>query len=44
VDSPDDALGALITLAREDSVAGTWVAGERVHPRGLGDRMSPSKS
>jgi guanine deaminase len=33
VDSPDDALGALITLAREDSVVGTWVAGERVHPR-----------
>lgn len=33
VDSPDDALGALITLAREESVAGTWVAGERVHPR-----------
>ena len=33
VDSPDDALGALITLAREESVAGTWVAGERGHPR-----------
>ena len=33
VSSPDDALGALITLAREDSVVGTWVAGERVHRR-----------
>jgi guanine deaminase len=33
VDSPDHALGALITLAREDAVVGTWVAGERVHAR-----------
>jgi guanine deaminase len=33
VDSPDHALGALITLAREDTVVGTWVAGERVHAR-----------
>ncbi len=33
VESPDHALGALITLAREDSVAGAWVAGERVCPR-----------
>jgi len=33
VDSPDQALGALITLAREESVAGTWVAGEPVHRR-----------
>src|SRR5262245_9116929 len=33
VDSADQALGALITLAREDSVAGTWVGGERVYER-----------
>jgi guanine deaminase len=33
-DSADHALGALITLAREESVAGTWVGGERVHERG----------
>ena len=33
VDSPDQALGALITLAREESVAGTRVAGEPVHRR-----------
>ena len=33
VESPDHALGALITLAREDSVAATWVAGEAVHRR-----------
>ena len=33
VESPDHALGALITLAREDSVVATWVAGEAVHRR-----------
>jgi guanine deaminase len=32
-DSAEQALGALITLAREESVAGTWVAGDRVHRR-----------
>lgn len=32
-DSVQQALGALITLAREETVAGTWVAGERVHRR-----------
>jgi guanine deaminase len=32
-ESPEQALGALITLAREESVVGTWVAGERVHER-----------
>ena len=32
-DSPEDALGALITLAREESVAAAWVAGEPVHGR-----------
>jgi guanine deaminase len=32
-ESPEQALGALITLAREESVAGTWVAGEPVHRR-----------
>jgi len=33
VESADHALGALITLAREESVASTWVGGERVHRR-----------
>jgi guanine deaminase len=32
-DSAEEALGALITLAREESVAGTWVGGDRVHER-----------
>jgi guanine deaminase len=32
-ESAEQALGALITLAREESVAGTWVAGEQVHQR-----------
>jgi guanine deaminase len=32
-DSAEQALGALITLAREESVAGTWVGGDRVHER-----------
>jgi guanine deaminase len=32
-DSAEQALGALITLAREESVAGTWVAGDQVHRR-----------
>jgi guanine deaminase len=32
-DSPEQALGALITLAREESVAGAWVAGDQVHRR-----------
>jgi guanine deaminase len=32
-DSPEDALGVLITLAREESVAAAWVAGEPVHGR-----------
>jgi guanine deaminase len=32
-ESAEQALGALITLAREESVAGTWVAGDRVHER-----------
>jgi hypothetical protein len=27
------ALGALITLAREETVAATWVGGDRVHER-----------
>ena len=43
-ESPEQALGALITLAREESVAGTWVGGDRVHEHGVGDRMSPSTS
>jgi guanine deaminase len=33
VGSPEHALGALITLAREESVVSTWVAGEPVHRR-----------
>jgi guanine deaminase len=32
-ESGEQALGALITLAREETVAGTWVAGEPVHAR-----------
>ena len=32
-ESAEQALGALITLAREESVAGTWVGGDRVHGR-----------
>jgi len=32
-DSGEQALGALITLAREDAVAATWVGGEPVHRR-----------
>jgi len=32
-ESLEQALGALITLAREESVAATWVAGEPVHRR-----------
>jgi guanine deaminase len=32
-ESAEQALGALITLAREESVVATWVAGEQVHPR-----------
>jgi guanine deaminase len=32
-ESPEHALGALITLAREESVAATWVGGEQVHRR-----------
>jgi guanine deaminase len=32
-DSAEEALGALITLAREESVAATLVAGEPVHER-----------
>jgi guanine deaminase len=32
-ESAEQALGAVITLAREESVAGTWVAGDRVHER-----------
>jgi guanine deaminase len=32
-DSAEEALGALITLAREESVAATWVGGEPVHSR-----------
>jgi guanine deaminase len=32
-ESAEDALGALITLAREESVAAAWVAGEPVHGR-----------
>jgi guanine deaminase len=43
-ESPEQALGALITLAREESVMGTWVGGDEVHRRGLGDRMSPPRS
>jgi guanine deaminase len=33
-ESAEQALGALITLAREETVAGTWVGGDRVHERG----------
>jgi guanine deaminase len=33
-ESAEEALGALITLAREESVVGTWVAGDRIHERG----------
>jgi guanine deaminase len=32
-ESAEQALGALITLAREESVAGTWVGGDQVHRR-----------
>ena len=32
-ESAEQALGALMTLAREESVVATWVAGDRVHPR-----------
>ena len=32
-DSAEEALGALITLAREESVTATWVAGDQVHGR-----------
>jgi guanine deaminase len=32
-ESVEQALGALVTLAREESVVATWVAGDRVHPR-----------
>lgn len=32
-ESPEACLGVLITLAREESVAGTWLAGRRVHER-----------
>jgi guanine deaminase len=32
-ESGEEALGALIALAREESVAATWVGGERVHRR-----------
>jgi guanine deaminase len=32
-ESPEHALGALITLAREESVAATWVGGDEVHAR-----------
>ncbi|TVR91087.1 MAG: guanine deaminase [Spirochaetaceae bacterium] len=33
--SCEAALGALFTLAREESVAATYVAGRRIHPKGL---------
>jgi guanine deaminase len=32
-DSAEEALGGLMTLAREESVLGTWVDGQRVHQR-----------
>jgi guanine deaminase len=32
-ESAEQALGALLTPAREESVVATWVAGEQVHPR-----------
>ncbi len=43
-ESGEQALGALITLAREETVAGTWVGGDRVYDHDLGDGRSPSAS
>jgi len=44
-DSAEEALGALITLAREESVAATWVAGDQVHTHDVeSGGTSPSTS
>jgi len=43
-ESAEQALGALITLAREESVVASWVAGDQVHPHGFADGTSPSGS